>query len=194
MSLRSNDQQWGTLAKTFHWLMALAILGNGLFGLLMDLARSPMQKINWLALHKSIGLTVLGLFALRLLWRALDRRPPDETAPRWQQLTAHLVHGVLYLMMAAIPLSGWWFNSLAGKPLQWFKLFSVPALAGKSDALAHVARDLHEYLFWLLMLVLVVHVGAALKHHLVHRNNVLRRMLPFGRPRQDSSSSTGASR
>jgi cytochrome b561 len=194
MSLRSNDQQWGTLAKTFHWLMALAILGNGLFGLLMDLARSPMQKINWLALHKSIGLTVLGLFALRLLWRALDRRPPDETAPRWQQLTAHLVHGVLYLMMAAIPLSGWWFNSLAGKPLQWFKLFSVPALAGKSDALAHVARDLHEYLFWLLLLLLVVHVGAALKHHLVHRNNVLRRMLPFGRPRQDSSSSTGASR
>ncbi len=78
MSLRSNERQWGTLAKTFHWLMALAILGNGLFGLLMDLARSPMQKINWLALHKSIGLTVLGLFALRLLWRALDRRPPTR--------------------------------------------------------------------------------------------------------------------
>ena len=193
MSLRSNPHQWGAIAKFFHWIMALAILGNGLFGLLMDLAISPMQKINWLALHKSIGLTVLALFLLRLLWRAMDRRPPDEPAPRWQRLAARIVHGVLYVMIAAIPLSGWWFNSLSGKPLQWFKLFSVPALASKSESLAHLARDVHEYLFWLLLLVLVAHVGAALRHHLVHRNNVLRRMLPFGRPRRGPPP-TGASR
>ena len=184
MSLRSNDRQWGSVAKFFHWIIALAILGNGTFGLLMDLARSPMQKISWLALHKSIGLTVLALVLLRIAWRWRDGRPPDEPAPRWQQWLAHVVHGVLYALIVALPLSGWWFNSVTGKPLQWFKLFNLPALATKNDDLRHLSHAVHEYLFWFLLLVLVAHVGAALKHHGFDNDNVLRRMLPFARPRQ----------
>ncbi|MGY3039711.1 cytochrome b561 [Rhodanobacter sp. TND4EL1] len=183
MSLRSNARQWGTISKSFHWIIALAILGNGLFGLLMDLAHSPMQKINWLALHKSIGLTVLALALLRILWRLSERRPVEEPAPRWQQLSARVVHGVLYVMIVMIPLSGWWFNSVTGKPLQWFKQFNLPALAAKNDELRPFAHAVHEYLFWFLILVLVAHVGAALKHHVFDHDNVLRRMLPFGRPR-----------
>jgi cytochrome b561 len=183
-----NHRKWGAAAQFFHWVMALAILGNGLFGLLMDLAHSPMQKINWLALHKSIGLTVLALFLLRLAWRMADRRPPEEPAPRWQQFTAHAVHGLLYVLIAAIPLSGWWFNSVSGKPLQWFKLFNLPALAQKNDDIRHFAHGVHEYLFWFLLLVLVAHVGAALKHHVFDRDNVLRRMLPFARLHNDSTS------
>lgn len=184
MSLRSNDHQWGSVAKFFHWIIALAILGNGTFGLLMDLARSPMQKISWLALHKSIGLTVLALVLLRIAWRWRDGRPLDEPAPRWQQWSAHAVHGVLYVLIVALPLSGWWFNSVTGKPLQWFKLFNLPALAAKNDDIRHLAHAVHEYLFWFLVLVLVAHVGAALKHHVFDNDNVLRRMLPFARPRQ----------
>ncbi|WEN14876.1 cytochrome b [Rhodanobacter sp. AS-Z3] len=183
MTLRSNDRQWGTVSKSFHWIIALAILGNGLFGLLMDLASSPMQKINWLALHKSIGLTVLALALLRMLWRLSERRPIEEPAPRWQQLVAHAVHGLLYVLIVAIPLSGWWFNSVTGKPLQWFKQFNLPALAAKNDELRHFAHGVHEYLFWTLIVLLVAHVGAALKHHVFDNDNVLRRMLPFGRPR-----------
>ncbi|HTH66688.1 MAG TPA: cytochrome b [Rhodanobacter sp.] len=184
MSLRSNDRQWGSVAKFFHWIIALAILGNGTFGLLMDLARSPMQKISWLAMHKSIGLTVLALVLLRIAWRWRDGRPLDEPAPRWQQWSAHAVHGVLYVLIVALPLSGWWFNSVTGKPLQWFKLFNLPALAAKNDDIRHFAHAVHEYLFWFLVLVLVAHVGAALKHHVFDNDNVLRRMLPFARPRQ----------
>jgi cytochrome b561 len=120
MSLRSNDRQWGSVAKFFHWAIALGILGNGVFGLLMDLAHSPMQKINWLALHKSIGLTVLALVLLRVLWRWGDGHPREEPLPRWQQLGARAVHGVMYVLIVALPLSGWWFNSVTGKPLQWF--------------------------------------------------------------------------
>jgi len=183
MSLRSNDRQWGSIARFFHWITALGILGNGVWGLLMTDMKPSMSKINVFALHKSIGLTVLALFLLRLLWRAIDRRPPDEPGPRWQQLAAHAVHGVLYLMIAAIPLTGWWFNSLRGFPLQWFKLFNLPAIAGKNEELAKTAVMIHEYLFWLLLLVLVAHVGGALKHHLIDKDNVLRRMLPLGRPR-----------
>lgn len=184
MTLRSSDHRWGSVAKFFHWVIALAILGNGTFGLLMDLAHSPIQKINWLAWHKSIGLTVLALALLRILWRWGDRRPVEEPAPRWQQWASRAVHGVLYVMIVAMPLSGWWFNSIAGKPLQWFKLFNLPALASKSDHLRPFAHGVHEYLFWFLVLVLVAHVGAALKHHAFDNDNVLRRMLPFGRPKQ----------
>ncbi|MFC5436927.1 cytochrome b [Rhodanobacter umsongensis] len=186
MSLRSNDRQWGSVAKFFHWVIALAILGNGTFGLLMDLAHSPMQKINWLALHKSIGLTVLTLVLLRVLWRWRDGRPREAAAPRWQQRAARAAHGVLYVLIVALPLSGWWFNSISGKPLQWFKQFNLPALAAKNDALRDFAHGVHEYLFWFLLLVLVAHVGAALKHHVFDNDNVLRRMLPFGRLRNDS--------
>ncbi len=196
MSLRSTDHQWGSVAKFFHWIIALGILANGTFGLLMDLSSSPMQKINWLALHKSIGLTVLALVLLRILWRWGDRRPADEPSPHWQLWVAHAVHGLLYALIVAMPLSGWWFNSVSGKPLQWFKQFNLPALAAKNDTLRPFAHGVHEYLFWFLILVLVAHVGAALKHHVFDNDNVLRRMLPFGRLRKHRaplSVSTGES-
>ena len=183
MKLRSDPGHWGTIAKSFHWIVALGILGNGVFGLCMDLASNPMQKINWLALHKSIGLTVLALMLLRLAWRMGDGRPREAPAPAWQQLAARATHALLYLLALALPLSGWWFNSVAGKPLQWFKQFNLPGIAAKNDALRHVAHTVHEYLFWFLVLVLVAHVGAALKHHVFDRDNVLRRMLPFGKLR-----------
>lgn len=188
MSLRSNDRQWGSVAKFFHWTTALLIIGNGIFGLAMDLASSPMQKINWLALHKSIGLTVLALLLLRLLWRVGDRRPKDEPAPRWQTIVAHAVHGVLYLLIAALPLSGWWFNSIAGKPLQFFKLFNLPALTTANPELRHFAHGVHEKLFWILVVILVLHVAGAWKHHLLDRDNTLLRMLPFRRLRNGSAS------
>jgi cytochrome b561 len=188
MSLRSDDRQWGAIAKFFHWIMALAILGNGIWGLWMTTMSPSMSKISVYALHKSIGLTVLALFLLRLLWRIVDRAPPDEPAPLWQRWAAHAVHTALYVLIVALPLSGWLYNSLHGYPLQWFKLFSVPALAAKNDDMAHLAHAVHEYLFWLLVLVLVAHVGAAVKHHVFDRDNVLRRMLPFGRPRHTPTS------
>lgn len=188
MSLRNDQRRWGAMAMFFHWTMVLGILGNGAWGLLMTGMKPSMSKINVYALHKSIGLTVLALLLLRLLWRRFDRPPPAEPAPRWQRIIAAVSHGLLYTLVAAIPLSGWWFNSLSGYPLQWFKLFNLPALAGKHDQLAKLALETHEYLFWLLIAMLAVHVGAALKHHLADNDNVLRRMLPFVRLRNGSTS------
>lgn len=189
MSLRSDNRQWGAVAKFFHWIVALGILGNGVWGLLMTGMSPSMSKINIYALHKSIGLTILALFALRVAWRLFDRAPPDEPAPRWQRLAAHATHVLLYGFILALPLSGWWFNSLHGYPLQWFKLFNLPALAAKNDELMHTAHAVHEYLFYLLLLVLIGHVGAALKHHVFDQDNVLRRMLPFGHVRHSKAPS-----
>ncbi|MFC3652085.1 cytochrome b [Dyella humi] len=185
MSLRSDDHQWGSVARFFHWIVALGILGNGIWGLLMTDMAPSISKINIYALHKSIGLTILALFALRLAWRLYDRAPPDEPMPRWQRIVAHATHVLLYGFILAMPLSGWLFNSLHGYPLQWFKLFNLPPLAAKNDELSHLAGTVHEWLFYLLLLVLIGHVGAALKHHFFDQDNVLRRMLPFARARQN---------
>lgn len=184
MPLRSDTTRWSTVAKTFHWVMALLILGNGAFAFWMDGLKPSMHKIDMFALHKSFGLTVLALFLLRVLWRAIDRRPPDMPAPRWQQLAAHAVHGVLYLLIAAIPLTGWAFNSAHGFPLQYFKQFNLPALVEKNPALSDTLGTVHVWLFWLLLAVLVAHVGGALKHHVLDRDDTLRRMLPFGRAKR----------
>lgn len=191
MPMRSEPTRWSTVAKTFHWLMALLILGNGAFAFWMDGLKPSLNKINMFALHKSIGLTVLALFVLRLAWKMFDRRPPDEPAPRWQQFAAHAVHGFLYLLIVAIPLSGWAFNSAHGFPLQFFKQFNLPALVEKNEDLSNTLGTVHVYLFWFLLVVLLAHVGGALKHHFIDRDDTLRRMLPFGRARRNSPTSPG---
>lgn len=184
MPLKSDPNRWGVGARSLHWLMAVLIIGLGLVGLYMtDLANSP-QKIKIYALHKSIGLTVLALLLLRLAWRLADRRPADLPMPRWQAFAARAVHVLLYLLMLALPLSGWTYNSASGYPLQWFGLFNLPSLTGGADAaLKGIAHAVHEYGFYLLALLLLAHVGAALKHHFVDRDETLVRMLPMLRRR-----------
>ncbi|SFN11528.1 cytochrome b [Dokdonella immobilis] len=184
MPLKNTESRWGGMAQSLHWLMALGILGNGVLGLIMDEMPRGMTKLNTFAIHKSIGLTVLALLILRVSWRLFDRAPPDEPMPRWQRLAAHATHGVLYLLMLAIPLSGWIYNSLHGYPLQWFKWFNLPALMEKNEALSDIAGETHEVLFFVLLAVLAAHVGGALVHHWFERDNTLLRMLPFVRLRK----------
>jgi cytochrome b561 len=186
MPLRSDAEHWGSIAKTLHWLLAFGIIALGIFGLWMTGLKPSMGKINVYALHKSIGLTLLALALLRIAWRLVDGRPREWPMPGWQRWAAHVAHAALYALMLALPLSGWWFNSLHGYPLQWFKLFNLPALAGKDEQLARVAHAVHEYGYWLLALVLVAHVGGALKHHFIDGDDVLRRMWPYARLRNTS--------
>lgn len=184
MGLRNTETHWGGMAKTLHWLMALAIIGNGVLGWVMDGMPRGMTKIEVFAIHKSIGLTVLALLVLRLAWRFIDRAPRDEPMPAWQRIAAHATHGLLYVLMLAIPLSGWLYNSARGYALQWFKLFNLPALTEKNEELAQWAIDAHVWMAWLIAALLVAHVGGALVHHAFERDNTLLRMLPFARLRQ----------
>jgi cytochrome b561 len=183
MPLKSTETRWGSIAQAIHWLMAVAIIGNGVVGLIMDEMPRGMTKLNTFAIHKSIGLTVLALLILRVSWRLFDRKPTDEPMPRWQRLAARATHGILYLLMLAIPLSGWIYNSAHGYPLQWFKWFNLPALVEKNQALSDIAGESHEILFWVIVVVLVAHVGGALVHHWLERDNTFLRMLPFVRLR-----------
>lgn len=181
--LKSGHNHWGSTAKFFHWTIVLLILAQGALGLIMvDLPKSP-RVIPYYTFHKSLGLTILTLAVLRLAWRAFDVRPTEPAGmPRWQAFAARSGHALLYGMLFLVPLSGWWFDSVSAlRPLYWFGLVPVPPLGGPdpaNPALKDVARETHEFLFWLLVVVAAGHALIAVYHQLVHRNNVLGRMWP----------------
>lgn len=186
MPLRSDRERWGSVIKALHWLMLLLVVGLATVGWYMKGLPNSPDKIEVYALHKSFGLTLLALAVLRLSWRTfIDReRPPlPPGMPTWQRFGAHASHVALYVLLFAIPLSGWLFNSAANFPLRWFGLFSVPSLSGPDAALKAFAGAAHWALFWALCAVLAAHVGAALWHHFVRRDEVLRRMWPGTRAR-----------
>ncbi|MEO6688918.1 MAG: cytochrome b/b6 domain-containing protein [Dokdonella sp.] len=181
MALKSDAMHWGSLAKLFHWIVVLLILVQGTIGLIMvDLPKKP-NVIPVYTLHKSIGLTIFALALLRLLWRAFDHRPQEPASmPHSQVVGARIGHALLYTLLFAVPLSGWLFDSSSSlRPLYWWGLVQIPSLTGgKDDAIKAWAEPMHEWLFWLLILVAAGHAAAALVHHFHNRDEVLRRMLP----------------
>jgi cytochrome b561 len=181
MTLKNTDTRWGPVSQLLHWLIVMLIIGQGTVGLVMTEMHNSPTKIQTYALHKSFGLTILALVVLRLLWRWYAGTPkPVPGTPGWQEKIAKLSHWGLYALLFAIPISGWVLNSAAGFPLQWFHLFNLPAIVGRDHDLHEFAEDLHEWLFWALVSLAVVHAAAALFHHLFQRDDTLVRMLPNG--------------
>ncbi|MCC6595434.1 MAG: cytochrome b [Rhodanobacteraceae bacterium] len=181
MALKSDALRWGSLARFFHWSVVVLLLVQGTLGLVMvDLPKRP-SVIPLFNLHKSLGLTILLLALLRLLWRAFDRHPqPPAGMPQWQVLGARAGHALLYGLLFALPVSGWLFDSAASlRPLFWWGLVKLPNLmGGPSEALKPIFQASHQWLFVALVLVAAGHAAAALVHHFVNRDDVLRRMLP----------------
>ena len=179
MNWRNPEDRWGAISQGFHWLIVVLIVVMAYLGLTMvDLPNTP-HKIALYALHKSIGLTLLVLVALRLLWRLAAGTPRDlETIPRWQARIAHLTHAGLYVLLFAMPISGWVLNSTTGFPLRWFGLVNLPAIAAKSERAHDLALATHETLFWILVTMALVHAAAAFYHHLFQQDATLARMLP----------------
>ena len=166
-------------AIALHWLMAIAIIGMLGVGLWMTELKTSPIKIEVYTWHKWIGLTVLGLAALRLVWRAYNPPPLDgmRTSGCYAQGLLRLLSGTS-LLMFAMPLSGWLQNSAAGFPLTWFGLFKVPGLIGRDKEAFAFWQQTHEVLAWTLMALVVLHVAAALKHHFLDRDDTLTRILP----------------
>lgn len=179
MSLHNSDDRWGAVSQGFHWLIVILIVVMAYLGLTMvDLPNTP-HKIAVYTLHKSIGISILALVVLRLGWRLYAGRPRELPGiPTWQSRIATTTHVLLYLLLFAVPLSGWVVNSSTGFPPHWFNLVNLPPIAAKSDALHAVVRPLHEWLFWTLIVLACVHAAAAIYHHLFQRDATLARMLP----------------
>ena len=173
-------ERYTTTAIVLHWLIAVLIVGTFTLGLVMtDIPGFSPTKLRYFSWHKWAGVTVLLLAALRLLWR-LKKRPPALPAsmPAWQRGAAHGLHHLLYLLIFAVPLSGYFYTLATGFPVVYFGLFQLPVLIAKDPALAETLKGVHYWLNMLLAALVAVHVLAALKHQLIDRDGAMRRMLP----------------
>ena len=166
-------------AKTLHWLMAILFFGLLALGFYMhDLPLSP-EKLQLYSWHKWAGVTAFLLVGFRLFWR-ITHRPPSLPAsmPHLMQFAAHAGHFLLYVLMVAIPLSGWLMSSAKGFQTVWFGVLPIPDLLDKNKELGSLLQTIHMALNLLLVTVIVGHIGAALKHHLIDKDDILKRMLP----------------
>lgn len=176
--------RYTTVAVFLHWIIAVAIFATMALGVYMhELELSP-ARLKLYAYHKWIGVTIFGLVLLRLAWRLAHRPPPPPAnMPAWQHRAAAGAHAALYLLTLAIPLSGWLMSSAYGFQVVYLGVLPIPDLLARDKALADQLRDVHYALNILMFAVLVLHVAAALKHHVVDRDDVLARMLPLLKPR-----------
>lgn len=174
------QQRYTKTAIALHWLIAILIIGAFTLGLVMtNIPGFSMTKLKYFAWHKWAGVTVLLLAALRLLWR-LFHRPPELSAamPAWQRGAAHGLHHLLYVLMFAVPVSGYFYTLAAGFPVVYFNLFQLPVLIERNLELAETLKSVHYWLTMSMAALVVLHVAAALKHAIIDRDGTMRRMLP----------------
>jgi cytochrome b561 len=188
MPNKTTAVRYGALAQLFHWVIAALVVIQFVLARMADDLPLGARKLGLLARHKSVGMTILMLAILRLLWRlktAPPALPPGMT--RIEQIAARSTHFAFYVLLFAMPLSGWMMSSAKNYSVSWFGLFTWPNLIGKNEAAFDWLLRTHETLSDVLFAVAVLHILAALKHHFWNRDDVLVRMLPFTKDRTNSA-------
>lgn len=179
--MNTTNTRYTNTAIALHWLVALLIFAAFPLGMYMhDLSLSP-TKLQLYSYHKWIGITVLLLTVLRIVWRATHTPPTlPDSLPRWQHIASHATHQLLYVLIFVVPLSGWLMSSAKGFKTVWLGILPLPDLISKDKALGDLLSNVHASLNYLLLALVVLHIAAALKHHLIDRDEVMNRMLLIG--------------
>jgi len=177
--MSTSTERYSNTAIALHWLIALLIFVAFPIGWYMsDLQLSP-TKLQLFSYHKWLGITVLILAVVRVIWRATHIPPalPDSIS-RLQQIGSHVVHGFLYVLLFAVPISGWLMSSAKGFKTVLFGVLPLPDLIGKDKELGKLLEVVHQSLNYILLALVVLHIAALIKHRFIDRDDVLTRMLP----------------
>ena len=179
VNIKNTIERYGALSMLLHWTMAAMIIGLLSLGLYMTSLPDGDSKWEWYGLHKSIGMLVFVLAVLRLLWIKAHARPalPQNLRPL-ERVAAHTTHGLLYLAMFLLPFSGYLDSSAGGYHLAFFDLFDLPKVLPKNKDIEELMVLIHSSLAYGLIAVLLLHLVAVAKHHLILKDDTLRRMLP----------------
>lgn len=180
-------ERYGLTAQALHWVMFLLIaaaFGVGLWMAGLPIGPQRFKAVPW---HKAIGVTIFAVVILRLLWRWRHPAPALPAGmPAWERHAAHASHWALYLLMIVVPLSGYLMSSALGFATVVFGV-RLPDLLERNRELGETLKTVHFFLNKTLLAVIALHFAAALKHHFIDRDDVLRRMLPWrARPPEKS--------
>lgn len=177
MQIKNTKNNFGVVAITLHWLIALIIIVMLALGLYMTDLPISLQKLKLYGWHKEFGVLVLMLVIARVTWRLTNINPTLATLPWWEYYAARAMHYVLYGFMLAMPITGWAMSSAAGFPVSFFGLFVLPDLVLPNESARIVLAEIHKYLAFALIAAIVGHAAAALKHQFIDKDDILRRML-----------------
>ena len=175
--------RYDQVAITLHWLIALGVLAQIALGWWMiDIPKQPVGvRVYWFNLHKSIGITLGALIIARIAWRLKHRPPPlPSSMPRWQVRAAGASHVLLYACMITMPLAGYLGSIFSGYPIKYFGM-TLPGWGWKDDVLKDIFSSVHFVAALVFILLITLHVLAAMKHLWIDRDGVFHRMLPRGR-------------
>ena len=181
--LQNTTKSWGSVARAFHWIIGLAIIGMLAFGWWMNHFPARPDRFFYRSIHADIGYLLLVLTVLRLIWRAFNPTPalPADT-PRWHRVAAAISHGALYVAVILVTMLGW-AHSGAHTPdySSFFGLFHVPQFTSPDKATADAFEDRHVFFAYVLLALVVIHMAAAVWHHFFKRDRVAARMMD-GKP------------
>jgi cytochrome b561 len=179
MTYGSRTDHYPATSKLLHWLVAACVLATAPVALAMTRVEKGPAQDALFAFHKSIGVLILILMILRLINRLAVGAPIAEPGiERWQKIASSVVHTSFYVLLIAMPIVGYVATSAYGAPPSFFGLFALPPIVEQNEALATPLFTLHRWVGYLVILLVLTHVGAALYHHFVRGDNVLQRMLP----------------
>lgn len=179
MNFKNTSYRFGIVSMSFHWFMALLIVGLLVLGFYMADLPINVTKLKLYRWHKECGILVLILVTFRLGWRLASIVPelPSHLA-KWQQWAARAVHFALYGFMIINPITGWMISSASGISVSFFGLFVLPDLVSPNEEFKKIMIQTHTWLAYGLIAALCAHVGAAFQHHFILKDDILRRMLP----------------
>jgi cytochrome b561 len=166
-------------SKWLHWLVAISVLLTVPVAIAMGrVSPGPLQDSLY-NFHKAIGVLIFILMIARLVNRVMVGAPaPYPGLERWQRAVSSAVHGLLYVLLIALPITGYIANSAFGATTPFFGLFDIPAIVGHNEALSERLFRLHRWMGYAIALLAGMHIAAALQHYLLIKDGVLQRMLP----------------
>lgn len=174
----TKQPHYGTTAKIFHWLVVLLLLVQYPLGWFMPDIHRGMKPGDAMTFHISIGICILVLILLRFLWRLTHPVAPESSLATWQRISSEGVHWLLYALVLATTLTGWFFASQRGWAISLAFVLPLPMLTAPGAPIARTLGSLHGPMEWALLVVVGLHVAAALAHFFIHRDHVMQRMLP----------------
>lgn len=179
MLIRNTEDRFGLIAKLIHWVIALLMLGLTWLGwYMMGLSYYDAWSQDSLMAHRALGLMVLALVIIKVLWLIVSPTPePSPTLKPWEHASSRLVHWVLFLSMFLIPITGYIISTSEGAPVPIFNWFDIPALFAADESTRDLAIEIHYYVAYAILAVVLVHTGAALKHQFINHDGILKRML-----------------